>query len=108
MSRLTKEEFNFSVSNDGDRVYEGYIVACVMDDGRTIGIIAPTVEEHCGSTNLSERGFKLWFCNSCKCLTDCEDDGDIGYKSPERNASSKEEYLKRKRERDIRFRRKAR
>ena len=35
---------------------------------------------------------RLYRCDNCKMLTDCEDDGDIGYKSQERYAERKEEY----------------
>lgn len=59
----------------------------------------------CGSDDLSSRGHKLWFCNGCHNLTDCEDDGVVGYKRPERNASSKEEFEQRKKARGQRRKR---
>lgn len=43
---------------------------------------------------------KLFFCPKCKMQTDCQDDGDIGYRSQERYAERKEEFQIRQRERE--------
>lgn len=42
---------------------------------------------------------RLYRCDNCKMLTDCEDDGDIGYRSQERYAERKEEYELRQKQR---------
>lgn len=38
---------------------------------------------------------RLYRCDSCKMLTDCEDDGDISYGRQDRYAERKEEYQNR-------------
>lgn len=43
---------------------------------------------------------KLFRCDHCNMLTDCEDDGTVGYGSQQRYAERKEEYENRCRERE--------
>ena len=38
---------------------------------------------------------KLYRCDSCKMLTDCEDDGTVGRGRPEKNAMRNEEFQNR-------------
>lgn len=58
----------------------------------------------CNGNNLTKLEDKLFRCNNCNMLTDGIDDGDVGYKPPSRNASKKEEYEKRKADRERRQR----
>lgn len=38
---------------------------------------------------------RLYRCENCKMLTDCEDDGTVGYMRQDRYAERKEEYERR-------------
>ena len=58
----------------------------------------------CGGP-VTQLEHKLFRCDACKMLTDCVDDGDIGYKSPQRYAESKEGFENRQRARQQRRRR---
>lgn len=42
---------------------------------------------------------RLYRCDNCKMLTDCEDDGTVGYGNQERHAERKEEYELRQKKR---------
>lgn len=57
----------------------------------------------CNGPVISQ-GHKLYRCDKCKMLTDCEDDGDVGYRMPETNVSKKEEFEIRQRDRQQRRR----
>lgn len=46
---------------------------------------------------------KLFRCDQCKMLTDCQDDGTVGYGSQIRHAERKEEFQIRQRERQERL-----
>jgi hypothetical protein len=53
----------------------------------------------CGGCDLVALEAKLYRCERCKMLTDCQDDGDIGYRSQGKYAERKEEFELRQRER---------
>ena len=54
----------------------------------------------CGSkVQQIETGPNLYRCNECKMLTDCEDDGVVGYGNPTRFASRDEEFQQRQKQR---------
>lgn len=58
----------------------------------------PTKCPRCNSSVIQIED-RLYRCDRCKMLTDCEDDGDIGYGRQDRYAERKEEYHIRQRER---------
>lgn len=49
---------------------------------------------------VDSMGDRLYWCAQCKMMTDCEDDGDIGYMPQDRYAERKEAYEIRQRNRE--------
>lgn len=49
---------------------------------------------------VDSMGDRLYWCTQCKMMTDCEDDGDIGYMPQDRYAERKEAYEIRQRNRE--------
>lgn len=69
------------------------------------------MEKHCPKCGgpVINMDTRLYRCDHCKMLTDCEDDGDISYMRQDRYAERKEEYqLRQKRRQEIQQSRKRR